>query len=370
MAGKNNIYNKNDSMDINELASLDEEISPELIEQLQMKLSKEANEFTGGSMSSAPIPSSTDDASLFEEPAVSSSTEEAITVEEPVVSPSTEKAITVEEPVVSPSTEEAITVEEPVVLPSTEETITVEEPAAEAQAEGTPVMEESVPTENPEPTPKTDANVDTEDGNQNLSLEDLANINAGKVKKEDVNLEENFDDNFIKKYKAKLKKQSQGSKEDSSDEEFSPIKRLEESSTEEESRVNITERAITQEQKEYNKSLDFLDGNVKYSKYVIYIDPENVDFIEGLTVKERKNLVNSILKNQNDISVTKQRLKIIQSVIIHIIVMILTIAISIPLIYYAINASLETSINNYRRSQSNFQVLYREKGKITNMKTR
>ena len=35
MAG--NIFNEKDSMDINELASLNEDISPELIEQLQKK---------------------------------------------------------------------------------------------------------------------------------------------------------------------------------------------------------------------------------------------------------------------------------------------------------------------------------------------
>ena len=114
--------------------------------------------------------------------------------------------------------------------------------------------------------------------------------------------------------------------------------------------------------------MEFLDGNVKYSKYVIYIDPQNVDFIEGLTVKERKNLINKILKEQNDIAITKQRFRIIQTVLRHAIVAILTVAISIPVIYVTINASLETTINNYRRSQSIFQTLYKEKGKIQSMR--
>ena len=47
------------------------------------------------------------------------------------------------------------------------------------------------------------------------------------------------------------------------------------------------------------------------------------------------------------------------------IVAILTVAISVPVIYITINASLEATINNYRRSQSIFQTLYKEKGKIT-----
>ena len=63
-----------------------------------------------------------------------------------------------------------------------------------------------------------------------------------------------------------------------------------------------------------------------------------------------KNLINKILREQDDIGITKQRFKVIQMVIGHIIVAILTIAISVPVIYYTINASLEASINNYRKS--------------------
>ena len=84
-----------------------------------------------------------------------------------------------------------------------------------------------------------------------------------------------------------------------------------------------------------------------------------------MTVKERKNLINHILREQDDISITKARFKIIQTIIRHAIVAILTITISIPVIYFTINASLEATINNYRRSQSIFQTLYRQGGKIT-----
>ena len=40
MADKN-VYNEKDSMDINELASLNDDISPDLIDQLQAKLSND-----------------------------------------------------------------------------------------------------------------------------------------------------------------------------------------------------------------------------------------------------------------------------------------------------------------------------------------
>ena len=279
MAGKN-VFNDKDSMDISELASLNDDISPELIEQLQQKLTQDAKNLNAeNTAQNQPAFNINDDTTLFEEPSAAANTE------------------------------------------NTQEKELQKEPA--------------------------------------------------QVKK-DINLDKNFDDNFIKKYKAKLNKHQNASDEKKEAESSISSAAFAETPQNEDiekvSNGNITERKITPEQKNYNDSLDFLDGNVKYSKYVIYIDPQNVDFIESLTVKERKNLINKILKEQNDIAITKQRFRIIQTVLRHAIVAILTIAISIPVIYITINASLEASINNYRRSQSIFQTLYKEKGKIRSMR--
>lgn len=283
MAG-NNLFNDKDSMDISELASLNDDISPELIEQLQQKLSQDALNLNGGD-SLKPQFNEDDDTTLFEEP---KSTEE--TKNEQDVSDSEE-------------------------------------------------VQES-------------------------------------AKEQEVKPVKDFDDNFLKKYKAKLNNQqmmdASGSTEDEStisNAVFSPdVQTNPEDNIEDVTNGNITERAYTPEQKNYNDSLDFLDGNVKYSKYVIYIDPQNVDFINSMTVKERKNLINKILREQDDIAITKQRFRIVQTVIRHAIVAILTIAVSIPIIYFTINTSLEASINNYRRSQTIFQTLYKEKGKIQAMR--
>ena len=277
MAEKNafNSINK-DSMDINELASLNDDISPELIDQLQQKLTQDAQSM-GEEKASKRSPNFdvNDDTTLFEEPQVN-------------------------------------------------ETNTQEPQKPEHTSE-----------------------------------------------KKGFNLDKNFDDNFIKKYKAKLNKQQETGGKDKKEEPEDTISSAAFSSTidnseniEQITKGNISERAITQEQKNYNDSLDFLDGNIKYSKYVIYIDPQNVDFIDSLTVKERKNLINKILREQDDIAITKQRFKIINTIIKHAIVAILTITLSIPVIYWTINASLEATINNYRRSQTIFQTLYKENGKI------
>ena len=334
MAGKK-IYNDKDSMDINELASLNEDISPELIEQLQVKLMQEAASFekedNSSSVSSKPAQSiSVDDASLFEE----------IPVQEPVKENIEPVDNTVAEP-------------QEVIAENTAETDTTTGTATDA-ATDTVVDNVADETANKEQT-------ESDTTGSESTIEKLKQEKEQGIKKEDVKLDESFDDNFIKKYKAKLNKQSQASFGDGGDNNIAaepPIP------IEEASKGTIKEKAITKEQKEYNDSLDFLDDNVKYSKYVIYISPENVDFIEGLTVKERKNLINNILKQQGDVTLTKQRFKVIQSVINHIIIAIITITISIPVIYTAVNASLEASINNYRRSQANFQVLYKDKGRI------
>ena len=263
--------------------------------------------------------------------------------------------------------------------------------------------------------------VQNKDNNSDANLfEDIvknSQDNSGSASKKVEKLNEDIDDNFIKKYKAKLNKQKLGSMEptptpkptneskedeeqivinniklpstsnDIKQAEFDVMEQVREQATEQfknkgkniqeirnalsnNHRIehltggNITEQPLSPEQSSYAESLDYLDDNVKYSKYVIYINPENIEFIESLTVKERKNLINKILKEQDDIAITKKRFNTIQSLIKHIIVAIITISISIPVIYTVINASLEASINNHRRSQTIFKTLYREKGKI------
>lgn len=275
MANKK-IYNEHDSMDINELMSLNEDISPELIEKLQQKLASEAQTFSGGTLIDSV---ESDDTTLFEEP--SQEEDNVVETEDDIFSG---------------------------LVPSPEEIAKYSAPVAQASTSG-------------------------------VSL--------------------NLDDPFAQKFQAKSSPSLAETAKEKIEETPAPVENI---------TGSITEKALTPELKNYKDSLDYLDGNVKYSKYVIYIDPQNVDFIEGLTVKERKNLINKIIREQDDIAITKRRFKILQTVIRHAIVAIVTITISVPIIYYAINASLEASINNYRRSQTNFQMLYKENGKISKTK--
>ena len=43
---------------------------------------------------------------------------------------------------------------------------------------------------------------------------------------------------------------------------------------------------------------------------------------------------------------------------------VVTFIIAVPLIYLIFNISMEATIQNYKHSKSNFEVLYKETGKI------
>ena len=288
----NNISNE-DTLDINELAALNNDISDDFISQLQDQVSKNAQEFANPN----------DDSNLFEE----------------------------------------------------------------------------VPQQNNTPPKETE----------------LPSVSTEREPKSSTTLNSDLDDNFIKKYKAKLMKQQNANQEAEDQPDKAPVAEEQvvennpvnidtniktpvkgkqnavqpDQDIEKISGGNITERKLDNAQVEYKESLDYLDNNTKYSKYVIYIDPENKEFIDSLTVKERKNLINRIIREQDDIAVTKKRLSKTQTILTHAIIAIITVTIAIPAIYWIINASLEATINNYRSSQSMFQTLYKERGKIkTNSK--
>lgn len=304
MAESRNIPNnvsENDTLDINELASLDGEVTADFIEQLQNQISSEAN--------------IKNDGDLFED--ISSkhskkSTEFNKDIDDNFIKKY--KAKLQKQQNLSNETARAAAKAE-------EERQKAEEEArqkAEAKAKSQTSEETTGPT-----AKKTTANSEVTAESQN-----------------------------IPKHEAETERETQPETV-AKDNSISAI-----------SGGNINEHPISLEQASYKESLNYLDNNVKYSKYVIYIDPENKEFIDSLTVKERKNLINRIIREQDAISLTKRKLSKMQAIITHVIIAITTITIAIPVLYWAVNASLEATINNYRQSQSAFEILYKDKGKL------
>lgn len=102
----------------------------------------------------------------------------------------------------------------------------------------------------------------------------------------------------------------------------------------------------------------------KSKKYVIYIDPENIDFMEALSINDRKTIINKILREQDEAIAAQLFLEQRKRFLRQIIVATLTFIIGFPLLFALVNLSMEATITNYKQSKKDFSVLYRENGKI------
>lgn len=105
-------------------------------------------------------------------------------------------------------------------------------------------------------------------------------------------------------------------------------------------------------------------------KYVVYIEPENIEFMEKLSIPERKLVINKLLKEQDEIIISQKQQEKTNKFLRHAIVAALTVVIGLPLLHLLINKSLEVTIANYQNSVRNFSTLYREKGKIRQQRIR
>lgn len=100
-------------------------------------------------------------------------------------------------------------------------------------------------------------------------------------------------------------------------------------------------------------------------KYVVYITPNNVDYVDNLSIDERTELINNVIQDKHSSDIKSKRLLERQKYVKHLIVVCITVIIAFPILFFAVNKSLQICISNYQQSQENFQKLYREKGKIT-----
>lgn len=138
--------------------------------------------------------------------------------------------------------------------------------------------------------------------------------------------------------------------------------------------VNITgeimERPKTLEETprpQEQQSIDPLEEakmNAVYKKYVIYIDKDNEKYIDSLSIAERKQLINEVLHDQRNISEAQRQEQQRKEAVTKLMLGIVTFIIAVPLIYLIFNISMEATIQNYKHSKSNFEVLYKETGKI------
>lgn len=103
-------------------------------------------------------------------------------------------------------------------------------------------------------------------------------------------------------------------------------------------------------------------------KYIIYIEPDNIDFIEAMTIKERKKIINRLLKEEDTTLKKQKRIRERAKFINQVLIMVATVVVSLPIFFVLLNKSIEVTILNYQQSQQNFVKLYKEQGKIKSYK--
>ncbi len=104
------------------------------------------------------------------------------------------------------------------------------------------------------------------------------------------------------------------------------------------------------------------DKNIK--KYVVYVEPYNIDFMESLSANERREIINKVLKEQYGISIENKKKKARNRFLIHVSLACITFIICFPLLFLFVNKATEITISNYKQAKTNVRKLYREKGKI------
>lgn len=107
---------------------------------------------------------------------------------------------------------------------------------------------------------------------------------------------------------------------------------------------------------------DKIDSNAK--KYVVYIDPNNVDFMESLSQNERRDVINKILKEQNELSLEQRENNKKLDFLKHALLACFTFILFFPIMFIGVNKALESTITNYQQAKQNFGRLYKEQGKI------
>lgn len=105
-------------------------------------------------------------------------------------------------------------------------------------------------------------------------------------------------------------------------------------------------------------------NSITSRKYVVYVDSENIDFMENLTIEERKEIINKILKDQNELSIQTKEFRKKKKILNHALIACMTFIIGFPIMFIMVNKSIEASMTNYQEAKQNVARLYKQGGKV------
>lgn len=102
--------------------------------------------------------------------------------------------------------------------------------------------------------------------------------------------------------------------------------------------------------------------NIK--KYVVYVDADNVEYMENLSIDDRKKVINEVLREQYYLTKEERAILRKKQFISHLILSIITFVVFLPLIFILVNKAAIITVENYNTAKSNFTKLYKEHGRI------
>ena len=114
----------------------------------------------------------------------------------------------------------------------------------------------------------------------------------------------------------------------------------------------------------FNEPKNVTEADLAAKKYVIYIDSENIEYMESLSADERKAIVNDSLKTKKETKYRKAKEEQRMLFTSNVIVIAFTVIIFFPILFYVVNKSTELTILNYNQAKENFVKLYKQQGKI------
>jgi Fe2+ transport system protein B len=96
-------------------------------------------------------------------------------------------------------------------------------------------------------------------------------------------------------------------------------------------------------------------------KFVVMVNPENVEYFDNLEMDERTQVFNKLLSEYIINSKKEKRKTYLIKFSKHMFVSLLTILISLPIMFLVVNKSIQLTVKNYKEVQNNFEKLYESK---------
>lgn len=179
----------------------------------------------------------------------------------------------------------------------------------------------------------------------------------GKVV-DDIKFDEVFDiDKIQEKLQEKLNLNDTETEADSESEPISATELFE---------ISKEKKEEVAEQKEEAPAVSNLPAksDLNAKKYVLYIDSYNIDYMESLSLNERREVINRVLQEQKDLSEEQKQQQKKKRFLKHLILACITFIICFPIMFIVVNKAMESVLANYQQARENFTKLYKEQGKI------